>query len=430
MITDQARIDGLLIAHATFVRDVAIPNEDRVEREDRVGDDLVAEMRKLGTFGWSIPKAYGGSELTTEELALAFIELSQCSVAFRVVGAQNAGIGSECLIRDGTPEQKQRYLPRLASGELIGCLALTEESAGLRCHGAEDAGASDGRRRLCAQRRQALHHARAHRGPVHGAGAHRRQRPRLGWHHGVPDRARHARALHQRPTPKMGQEGAPIGEVYLEDCRVPAGAIIGLEPGKGFATVMKCLNKQRVNLAALSTGPAIRLLDEGIAYARERHQSGRPIGEFQLVQAMLAECKVEIEATRALILETARKRDRGEDVTMDVSLCKYLATEMCCRVADRIVQVFGGQGYVKGRGIERFYRDVRAARIYEGTSQIHLLNIAKHLLREPSRSPAGLKRAPAAVSPPGGCWRRGSPWRTSPRRRPPAPPARPGPAGP
>jgi acyl-CoA dehydrogenase len=145
---------------------------------------------------------------------------------------------------------------------------------------------------------------------------------------------------------------------------------------------MKCLNKQRINLAALSTGPAIRLLNEGIAYARERRQGGRAIAEFQLVQAMLAECKVDIEAARALTLETARKRDRGEDVSMDVSLCKFLATEMCSRVADRIVQVFAGQGYVKARGIERFYRDVRAARIYEGTSQIHLLNIAKHLLRQ------------------------------------------------
>ena len=144
---------------------------------------------------------------------------------------------------------------------------------------------------------------------------------------------------------------------------------------------MKALNKQRINLAALSTGPAIRMLDEAIAYAKERHQSGRPIAEFQLVQAMLAECKIEIEAARALILATAQKRDRGEEVSMDVSMCKYMATEMCCRVADRVVQIFGGQGYVKGRGIERFYRDVRAARIYEGTSQIHLLNIAKHLLR-------------------------------------------------
>ena len=144
---------------------------------------------------------------------------------------------------------------------------------------------------------------------------------------------------------------------------------------------MKVLNKQRVNLASLCTGPAIRMLDEAIRYAHERRQFGKQIGEFQLVQAMIAECKIDIEAARALILETARKRDRGEDVTMDVSMCKYLATEMCGRVADRVVQLFGGQGYVKGRGIERFYRDVRAFRIYEGTSQIHLLNIAKQLLR-------------------------------------------------
>lgn len=147
--------------------------------------------------------------------------------------------------------------------------------------------------------------------------------------------------------------------------------------------MMKALNKQRINLAALSTGPAIRMLDEAIAYAAERYQFDQRIGEFQLVQAMLAECKVEIEAARALILETARKYDRGDDVTMDVSLCKYYSTEMCGRVADRVVQIFGGQGYVKGRGIERFYRDVRAFRIYEGTSQIHLLNIGKRLMPPP-----------------------------------------------
>ncbi len=386
MIKDQARIDELLARTRAFVRDVAIPNEDRVESEDRIDADLVAEMRKLGTFGWSIPREYGGSELTTEELALAFMELTQCSVAFRVVGAQNAGIGSECLIRDGTPEQKQRYLPRLASGELIGCLALTEESAG------SDATALKTRAQRQAGGDYVLNGAKRYitLAPIAGlftvlARSDDGTRGSAGITAFLIERGTPGLSTSE-PTPKMGQEGAPIGEVYLQDCRVPADAIIGLEPGKGFATLMKCLNKQRVNLAALSTGPAIRLLDEGIAYARERHQSGRAIGEFQLVQAMLAECKVEIEATRALILETARKRDRGEDVTMDVSLCKYLATEMCCRVADRIVQVFGGQGYVKGRGIERFYRDVRAARIYEGTSQIHLLNIAKHLLREPGKA--------------------------------------------
>jgi acyl-CoA dehydrogenase len=378
MIRDTARLDDMLARTRRFVREVAIPNEDRVEREDLVGPDLVAEMRKLGTFGWSIPEEYGGSGLTTEELALAFMELTQCSVAYRVVGAQNAGIGSECLIRDGTEEQKRRYLPRLATGELIGCLALTEEMAG------SDATALQSRAVEQSNGDYVINGAKRYitLAPIAGLfTVFARTDASTRGASGV------SAFLIERDTPglttsgstaKMGQEGAPIGEVYLNDCRVPGSAIVGGVPGEGFRTVMKCLNKQRVNLAALSTGPAIRMLDEAVAYARERQQSGRPIGEFQLVQAMLAECKVEIEAARALILETARKRDRDEDVTMDVSLCKYYATEMCCRVADRVVQIFGGQGYVKGRGIERFYRD---ARIYEGTSQIHLLNIAKHLLR-------------------------------------------------
>lgn len=381
MITDQERLDSLLSKTRQFVRDVAIPNEDRVEREDRIGDDLISAMRQLGTFGWSIPKAYGGSELTTEELALAFMELTQCSVAYRVVGAQNAGIGSECLIQDGTQAQKDRYLPKLASGEMIGCLALTEESAG------SDATNLQTRAERAANGDYIINGAKryitlAPIADLYTVFARTDDSPRGGSgitafliERGAPG------LTTSGSTPKMGQEGAPIGEVYLKDCRAPASAIVGLEPGQGFKTVMKALNKQRINLAALSTGPAIRMLDDAIAYAKERRQSGRPIADFQLIQAMLAECKIEIEATRALILETARKRDRGEEVSMDVSICKYMATEMCCRVADRVVQIFGGQGYVKGRGIERFYRDVRAARIYEGTSQIHLLNIAKHLLR-------------------------------------------------
>jgi len=384
MISDQTKIDSLLARTRRFVREVAIPNEDRVEREDKVGDDLVAAMRELGTFGWSIPEQYGGSGLTTEELALAFMELTQCSVAYRVVGAQNAGIGSECIIRDGTQEQKERYLPRLASGELIGCLALTEEAAG------SDATALQTRAERQADGSYVINGAKRYitLAPIAGlftvfARTDERTRGADGITAFLVERGTPGLTT-SGSTPKMGQEGAPIGEVYLKDCRVPAEAIIGLEPGQGFRTVMKALNKQRINLSALSTGPAIRLLAEAVSYAKEREQSGRAIAEFQLIQAMLAECKVEIEATRALILETARKRDRDEDVTMDVSLCKYQSTEMCCRVADRVVQIFGGQGYVKGRGIERFYRDVRAARIYEGTSQIHLLNIAKHLLRDPA----------------------------------------------
>jgi len=384
VIRDAARQERLLADIRRFVREVAIPNEDRVEREDRIPDEDVAAMRRLGSYGWSIPEAYGGAGLTTEELALAFIELSQCSVAYRVHGATNAGIGSEAIIQDGTEEQKRRYLPRLASGELLGCLALTEPEAGsdataLQASAVREKSGSGDHYVLNGTKRYitlapiaGLFQVFARTDPANkgagGVSAFLVERGTPGLSTGGS-------------TPKMGQEGAPIGEVVLKGCRVPASAIIGGEPGRGFKTVMKVLNKQRVNLAALCTGPAIRMLDEMIGYARERRQFGKPIGDNQLVQAMLAESKIEIETARALILKTARKRDRDEDVTLDVSMCKHLATEMCGRVADRAVQVFGGQGYVKGRGIERFYRDVRAFRIYEGTSQIHLLNIARQLLR-------------------------------------------------
>jgi len=380
MIRDEAACRSRLESIRRFVREIGMPNEDRTEREDRVPDEVVEGMRAIGAYGWSIPEDYGGAGLTTEELALAFIELAQGAVAYRVVGATNAGVGSECLIRDGTEEQKRRYLPRLASGEMLGCLALTEPQAGsdataLTTRAARDANGDyvlNGVKHLItlapiADLFTVL--ARTSDDARGGSGISAFLIER-----GTP-------GLTTGPsTPKMGQEGAPIGEVWLQDCRVPAAAVLGETPGQGFRSVMKALNKQRVNLSALALGPAIRLLDEAVAYARERRQFGQAIGEFQLVQAMLAECKVKVEAARALILETARKRDRGEDVTLDVSLCKYFSTEVCSEVADKVVQVFGGAGYTKGRGIERFYRDVRVFRIYEGTSQIHLLNIGKRLV--------------------------------------------------
>ena len=381
MIRDRERMAALVERTRRFVRDVAIPNEDRVEADDRVPDDVVAAMRRLGTFGWSIPEAYGGSGLTSEELALAFIELTQCSVAYRVVGAQNAGIGSECLVRDGTAEQKARFLPGLASGEVLGCLALTEPDAGSDATALRTRAERDGDGYVLNGHKRYI--TLAPIADLFTVFARTDDRPRGGKGISAFLIERDTPGLTTSgSTPKMGQEGAPIGEVFLENCRVPSDAIIGGKPGVGFATVMKALNKQRINLAALSTGPAIRMLDEAIRYAAERRQFDQAIGEFQLIQAMLAECKVDIEAARALILATARKRDAGEDVTMDVSICKYLATEMCGRVADRVVQIFGGQGYVKGTGIERFYRDVRAFRIYEGTSQIHLLNIGRRLVQD------------------------------------------------
>ena len=383
MIRDEKQLAALLGSVRRFMDETAIPNEERVERENAIPEDIVDRMRSLGFFGWSIPEEYGGAGLTTEELCLANMEISQCAVAYRARAGTNTGIGSEAIIQDGTDAQKRLYLPRLATGEITGCLAVTEPNAGsdllggLATSAVEDGDhyVLNGTKRYITNAPIAdLFTVLTRTDPSNRGGS------------GTTC------FLIERGTPglsvgpehkKMGQEGSPVSEVYFKDCRVPKSSVLGGIPGKGFGAVMRSLNKQRINLASLCTGPAIRLLDEGLRHARTRQQSGQAIGEFQLVQAMLADCKVEISAARALILETARKRDRGEDVTMDVSMCKYYASEMAGRVADRVVQICGGAGYCEdiGGSVPRFYRDVRLFRLYEGTSQVHQLNIAKALLR-------------------------------------------------
>jgi len=186
------------------------------------------------------------------------------------------------------------------------------------------------------------------------------------------------------PYKMMGQAGSPVGEVLLDSVRVPARNLIGGVEGQGFRTAMKVLNKQRIHLAALCTGPAIRMLDMAMDHAETRRQSGQAIIDFQLVAALLADCRTEIEAARALILQTARARDDGQDIALEASICKYFASEACGRIADRCVQVFGGAGYVANySSIERYYRDVRLFRLYEGTSQIHQLNIVRQMRRRP-----------------------------------------------
>lgn len=383
MIRDPKRLQELLDTTRRFVRDVAIPNEERVERENAIPEEIVARMRELGFFGWSIPEEYGGAGLTTEELCLANMEISQCAVAYRARAGTNTGIGAEAIIQDGTEDQKRKYLPRLASGEITGCLAVTEPEAGSDLLGGlATLAVEDGDHYVLNGTKRYITNAPiadiftvlARTDPANKGGS--------GTTSFVIERGTPGLSVGPEHK-KMGQEGSPVSEVYFKDCRVPKSAVLGGVPGQGFRAVMKSLNKQRINLASLCTGPAIRLLDEGLRHAATRKQSGRNIGEFQLVQAMLADCKVELSAAKALILETARKRDQGEDVTMEVSMCKYYASEMAGRVADRVVQIFGGAGYCEdiGGSVPRFYRDVRLFRLYEGTSQIHQLNIARHLMR-------------------------------------------------
>ncbi|WP_295552425.1 acyl-CoA dehydrogenase family protein [uncultured Pseudacidovorax sp.] len=379
MIRDTAAFDETLQSLRRYVRERLIPREAEVEARDEVPADLVEDMARLGFFGWSIPEAWGGMGMTTEELVLAAMELSQASVAFRARVGTNTGIGSEALVADGTPAQKDRYLPLLASGQLTGAFALTEPQAGSDATALKTTAVRDGDHYVLNGTKCFITNA-----PIAGLfTVMARTDPQDASARGI------SAFLVERDMPglstaapyrKMGQAGSPVSEVHLQDCRVPASHLIGGTEGTGFKTAMKVLNKQRIHLAALCTGPAIRMLDEAIAWTAQRRQFGQPVAAFQLVQALIADCQTEIQAARALILQTARERDAGQDVTLQASICKYFASEMCGRVADRCVQMLGGTGFIQGHPIERFYRDVRLFRLYEGTSQIHQLNIAKRTI--------------------------------------------------
>ncbi len=380
MIRDDEGFAILLHSLRRFVRERLVPREREVADSDEVPQDIVRDMRAIGLFGYSIPEEYGGAGMTTEELVLAAMELSQCSPAFRARVGTNTGIGSEALVADGTPEQKQRYLPRLASGEITGSFALTEPEAGSDATALRTTALREGDNYILNGSKCFITNA-----PIAGVfTVMARTDPGNRGAGGV------SAFIVERDTPglsvgtpyrKMGQAGSPVSEVHFDNCRVPVANLIGATEGKGFRTAMKVLNKQRLHLAALCTGPAIRMLNDAIAYTKSRKQFGQPVAEYQLVQALIADSHTEIFAARCMILEAARARDRGEDVALEASMCKMYASEMCGRVADRCVQMFGGYGYVSDYGIERFYRDVRLFRLYEGTTQIHQLNIAKLTLR-------------------------------------------------
>lgn len=382
MIRDEVQLEAFLEDIRSWVKGVAIPNEDKVESLNEVPEDIVDDMRRRGFFGWSIPEQYGGSGLTTEELVLAALELSQCSVAFRARVGTNTGIGSEALVADGTDQQKDCYLPLLARGEVTGCFALTEPEAGSDATAVQTTAVKDGSHYILNGTKRFITNA-----PIAGlfsvlARTDLEDKSYKGISAFLVERDTPGLST-GKPNRMMGQAGSPVSEVYFTDCRVHRDNLIGGVEGNGFRTGMKVLNKQRIHLSALCTGPAIRMLAEAVSHAQQRRQFGRPISEFQLVRAMVADCQTEIYAARALILETARKRDRGEDIRLDASMCKYFASEMCGRVADRAVQIFGGSGYAADYShIERWYRDVRLFRLYEGTSQIHQLNIARHTFAE------------------------------------------------
>lgn len=384
MIRDPETFNILLDTLRRFVRERLIPAEQQLVDNDEIPPAIIAEMREMGLFGLTIPVEYGGLGLTTEEEALTSMEMCRASPAFRSIAGTNNGIGSQGIVIDGTDEQKKNYLPRLASGELIGSFALTEPGAGSDAGSLTTSARRDGDHYIINGAKRYITNApeagvftlMARTDPqskdARGVSAFIVERATPGLTVGKPDR-------------KMGQRGSHTADVFFDNARVPAANIIGGKEGMGFKTAMKVLDKARLNIAAVCVGAADRMLEEALNYAMQRKQFGQPVAEFQLVQAMLADCQTEIFAARSMTLEAARKRDNGENVTMEASCCKYFASEMCGRVADRAVQVHGGSGYMAESPIERFYRDVRLFRLYEGTSQIQQLVIARHLIRNAGR---------------------------------------------
>ena len=364
-----------------FVRDRLIPAEAQVDEDNAIPPDIVSEMRDLGLFGLSIPEEYGGLGLTmVEEVELAF-RLGRASPAFRSLIGTNNGIGSQGILLDGTEQQKQTWLPRLASGEVIGSFALTEPDSGSDAASISLSADPDGVDFILNGTKRYITNA-----PIAGLFTVMARTDRTiegakgitaflvegntpGLSVGLPDR-------------KMGQRGTKTADVVFQNCRVPASSIIGGIAGRGFSTAMKVLDRGRLHISAVCVGAAERLLDDALSFAMNRRQFNAPISEFQLIQAMLADSRTELYAGKCMVMDAARRRDLGEAVSLEASCCKLYCSEMVGRVADRAEQINGGAGYMADYPVELFYRDVRLFRLYEGTSQIQQLVIARNMIRQ------------------------------------------------
>jgi acyl-CoA dehydrogenase len=362
-----------------FVRERLVPAEDRVEHEDDVPAEIVAEMKQLGLFGLSIPEAYGGIGLTLAEEAEICMELGQTALAFRSVFGTNVGIGSQGILIDGTEAQKREYLPRIASGEYIVSFALTEPNAGSDAASITTTAVPDGDHYLVNGTKRYITNAARAQGFTLMARTDPVNRGAGGISAFIVPRDTPGITL-GRLDQKMGQRGTKTCDVIFENARVPAANIIGGRPGVGFKTAMKVLDRGRIHLSAVATGMARRLTEEALAYALERKQFGQAIAEFQLVQGMLADMQTELYACETMVRDAAAKYDaRDAQVSMLAACTKYFVSEAVGRAADRAVQIHGGAGYMREYKVERFYRDVRLLRLYEGTSQIQQIVIARNM---------------------------------------------------
>ena len=382
-VSDEDFAD-ILAATRDFIRNKVMPRESEIMATDEIPADLREAAAELGLFGYAIPQEWGGLGLNLVQDVELALEFGYTALSLRSMFGTNNGIAGQVLVGYGTDAQRERWLRGIASGEVVASFALTEPGAGSDPAGLKTTARPDGDGWVIDGIKRFITNA-----PTAGLFiTFARTREASGNDPGIAvflvpvDRSGVQVGPHDR---KMGQEGAWTADVTFDDVHVSPDALVGGSEQLGYQAAMSSLARGRVHVAALAVGSARRALDESVSYAAVATQGGVPIGEFQLVQAHIADMKTGVMAGEALVRDCARKYHSGEDRRVAPSVAKLFCTEMAGQVADKAVQVHGGTGYMREVPVERIYRDVRLLRLYEGTSEIQRLIIGGGLVRAEQR---------------------------------------------
>lgn len=377
---ESDEFESILDAVRTFVRKDVVAAEDEIEETNRIPDKIREKAAAMGLFGYAIPVEHGGLGFSMSEEVRLVMELGWTSPAFRSMFGTNNGIAGQVLVNAGTDKQQQRWLPELASGDLVASFALTEPEAGSDPSGLRTKATREGDEYVITGQKRFITNA----SDADILMVFARTDDRVGRADGISVFVVPTETTGVTVGPKddkMGQRGTTTSEVFFDGARVPADHLVGEVEGEGFGTAMRSLAKGRLHIAALTVGLAQRLIHESLQHSTTNGQGSQRLADFQLIQAMLADSQAEAYAGRAMVLEAARSFDDGSDQRLAPSSCKLFCTEMVDRVADRAVQIHGGMGYMREVPVERFYRDARLFRLYEGTSEIQKLIIAKQMIR-------------------------------------------------
>ena len=366
-----------------FVEEELNPISLQVETTGEIPSEIVEKMRVLGLFGLSIPQKYGGLGLTTLEEIMVYEELTKTNACFRSrIGTSNS-IGSMGILFDGTEDQKQKYLSRIACGQWTAAFALTEPDAGSDASNIKASAVLEGDHWVlngtklfitngdCANIITTLAVTDEDKGARGGVTAFIVENEFAGFSVGPSDK-------------KMGLKGSHTNELVFRNCLVPKENVIGgmAMVGQGFKTAMRVLDKGRLTMGACALGASQKLLDLSVAHVQQMIQSGKSKSDLQAAQFVLADMATEIYAGRQMLYHAARLRDAGQNVTYQASMVKLFCTEMASRIADKAMDIFEDRGYLRESQIEMFLRDVRLYRIFEGTSEIQRMVIARNLLKE------------------------------------------------